>query len=224
MDFDINSFVHLFPAYLREPDKDRLRKALGQFKSEEKGFDKSYEHFFVESNPGYLMQGDLLHEVKLVDWDAEHEEYESGYIPAMLLSNTCDITPENARSVNSKQSVFAPMVPFEEYMADLDERGIFNKDQLQEFKRTVKNQEFSNLFYVPANEIDHKEYLVFFDRLVFHPTAFLLKKTENLEKTRLVSLSNTGFYLLLLKLSFHFCRLPEDMDGRQGADAVVVAA
>jgi hypothetical protein len=67
---------------------------------------------------GYFKQSDLISEVRSAKWNPaiREGEFERAYPDAMLLSNTCDISADNPRTVNTKQSIFAPVINFREYL------------------------------------------------------------------------------------------------------------
>lgn len=221
MPLDINNFERLLPSYLREEGKHRLRKALEQFSPNrgEVGLENlsqskesiDYSNFFSDISPNYFMQGDMLNSVRIVDWDEEIDDYYSGFSSVMLISNTCDVTQENERSLNYKQSLLAPVISVEEYFADLEDTG-YSVDKIKSYHTSLKKQEISNLIYIPRNDINGKEYIVFLDKIIWHPSKTLQKQVKNLEDSRFISLSNFGFYLVILKISYHLCRLPEEVD------------
>lgn len=79
----------------------------------------------------------------------------------------------------------------------------------------IKAQKTSNIFYLPAGGVLQDDYVVRFDDAHNMPVA-AHAKLEGREK--LFTLSNTGFYMLVLKLSVHFCRLQEKVN-RKPAEA-----
>jgi hypothetical protein len=216
MDFGSLSLSDFIPSYLSPQVKERLKQGLHDFyyriSSEDGG--RNYEGFYsMEGNdfPKYLMQSDLLNSIKTVDWDTDKNDFISGFYRAMLVSNTCDITEENVRSTNIKNALFAPIIPVKEVLDSFAEE--FNPDQVKGFYNSLKKQEHSNLFYLPPNHKNGKDYIVFLDKIHWLPASELTPLTLDLNKSRFISLSTWGYYLFVLKLSFHLCRL-EEYDGR----------
>jgi hypothetical protein len=202
-------FDELLPPYLSSPNKDRLKKGLEQFVGnplKSKALD--YSDFFLSFPPNFLMQSDLFNSIKMVEWDSEIDDFSSGFIPAVLVSSTCDIS-NNSQSINKKEALFAPLISVSEYCIDLKNEG-YSEDQISSFVNSLHNQEFSNIFYMPKNEKNNQDYLVFFDKISWFPTDKLIIHNSSIEELRFISLSNYGFYLFLLKLSYHFCRVPEE--------------
>lgn len=212
MKFRSETFYKLLPPYLTSIEKGRLESSLSQFHSVDIGTkDINYSSFYAENAPEYLMQGDILHSVKIVDWDDETSDYYSGFSSAMIISNTCDLSTENKRSVNIKQSLVAPVLSLREYFEDLKLAG-YSKDQINGCHQVLKQQGYSNLLYLPPKLGSTEDFVVFLDKLVWHPTKSLSQQLTNLEHNRHSTLSLFGFYLLVLKISYHLSRLPEEGD------------
>lgn len=209
-------FEDLLPFYLTSVEKQRLKIGIEQFvnfETKEKALD--YSGFYLKNAPEYLMQSDMLNSVKLVAWDDESKDFVSGFTPSVFVSNTCDVNAENSRSINNKEAMFAPIIELDQYLDDLKSEG-YSDAQIASFLNTLKQQDFSNLFYLPKNEKNGKEYIVFFDKISWSPINELIKE-DSLNNIRFISLSNYGFYLFILKLSYHFCRLPEEVDRNEVA-------
>jgi len=213
MSFSGLSIEDFIPSYFSPDIRERLKTGLSDFFYKGSERDKDYTGFYALDAPNYLMQSDVLQSVRTIDWDDDTRDYVLCYFPSMIISNTCDITEENIRTTNIKQALLAPLIPVHEYLNDL--RIISSEDQILSFYNALKKQEFSNLFYLPANHKNGLEYLVCLDKIYWHPSTALNTLTEDINNHRYLSLSNWGFYLFLLKLSYHLCRLPEEYDGRK---------
>jgi len=201
------SFEELLPPYLISAEKGRIKTALRQFFNE--GTEPLYDGFYTFKKQPYLMQADVLHSVKGINFDFDRGEYETGYNAAMLISNSCDVSTENNRAVNQKEALFAPIVPVNAYLEDFEEQG-FSHDQLNNFYNTLKRQEYTNLFYMPpVNDVD---YMVRLDRTYWVPQSEIAEALSDLDGSRFISLSNWGYYLFITKLSLHLCRVPEEFE------------
>ena len=213
MSFNDLSIEKFIPGYFTPDIKDRLKSGLQSFFNKEANDrEKNYNGFYAFDAPGYLMQADVLQSVRTIDWDLEANDYVPCYFSSILISNTCDVTEENLRSTNIKQALLAPLIPVEEYLKDMEAE--FKPEQILGFYNTLKRQEHSNLFYLPKNHKNGKDYIVFLDKIYWQPVPALQPLIKNLPEERFLSLSNWGFYLFLLKLSYHLSRLPEAYDGR----------
>jgi hypothetical protein len=198
MNFSAENFDKLLPEYLSSQDKDRLKRALIQFHN----FNKSridYNRFFeTQQKESGWFQGDIVLKLRLPNYDEDKKEYLKEYRDCLILSNSCDITPENERLI-AKQVVVAPLVEFNEFSN--------NNNRIDE----ITNQRVSNLLYIPVTS-NNRAYVAYLDKLSWFPVSTLNSKKylENQKSILLERLSLFGLYLLLVKLSFHFCRVPED--------------
>jgi hypothetical protein len=210
MGFGDQYWQTLLPSYLRGNAREDLISALDQFKPQGRK-DISYDRFFKDFGHPYFMQGDLVLDIRTSHWIPETREYSRVYTNAIILSNSCDLFVENKRQVNSKQCLFAPLVKLSSYMEELSAAG-YSPEQLEEFKRNLKSQLLSNIFYIPelGGKID--EQIALLDHVFWYPIDELKALVESIGEDRITSLNQFGYYLFVLKLSYHFCRLPEQCD------------
>jgi len=133
--------------------------------------------------------------------------FESGQrrsVRGLILSNSCDVDPTNPREVPARV-VFAPLVKLAAFKALLDVSGI-GAERVAAKIEAIKAQKTTNIFYLPAGGPLEESYVVRFDEAQSMPVAAHI---ESPDRQKLFTLSNTGFYMLVLKLSVHFCRLQE---------------
>lgn len=208
------SFFEKLPPYFSRIDKERLAESLKQFHKSNTG-QISYDNFFILSDCTYLMQSDFLQPLQGAIWIDENAGFETNFMPAILLSNTCDLSEENERGINVKNALFAPVVKMTNYIKTLTENGI-QDSQIDGFINAIKRQEFSNLIYLPPYDLQKENigYLVFLDKVFYRPTDSLKPIFNDLQNKRIRSLSHFGFYLFLLKTLNHFGRLPEELEKR----------
>ncbi|QQS29392.1 MAG: hypothetical protein IPM47_00090 [Sphingobacteriales bacterium] len=210
MEFGVE-FDLILPNYLVNEEKARLRDALKQFTVDKKGKEIDYTDFYKTYGHAYFMQSDLVKEIRMSFWNEESSVFEKAYPDAIIISNTCDISFGNKHNINSKQCLFAPLIDFNEYIHDLTASG-YEKDKLDQFIQSVKAQLVTNLFYLPLFHDDQKEFVVILDNLFWFPANELNSYIDNIQENRITSLSHFGYYLFILKLSYHLCRLPEQCD------------
>lgn len=205
--FDFTMIKHLFPSYLSDEEKGRLLEALEQFKdfdAKSKWSSKTYSHFYAQFSYNYFLQGDLIREIRFPDWNREDRNFERTYTDALILSNTCDLDVSNIRKIN-KQVVLAPIIELAQYVEE-----IAIDQSIEEMVKGIKSQTISNILYLPPNLIDGKEYICHLDKAFWFPTEELNSYISDMEQTRIASLDYFGYYLFMVKLSYHFCRLPEE--------------
>jgi hypothetical protein len=85
-------------------------------------------------------------------------------IPSMILSNTCDIDLANIRNFPS-QVVYAPIFNLTKYQKALYNNSEKTKEQINSHIQSVKNQEITQIFYLPKVEGKIDDSIVFFDRV-----------------------------------------------------------
>lgn len=206
------SLNELLPSYLTDTAKGRIQDALGQF-SEDNSNTIDYTGFYSYEKQALLIQSDVVHSIPGIDWDTNTKQFISGFIPAILISNSCDVSLENERSLNNKEALFAPIVPVKDYV-ELGNRKGYSNSQLDSFYTTLKKQAYTNLLYLPQNEINSQEYIVRLDKINWVPQTELMEIIHDLENKRFISLSDWGYYLFITKLSIHLCRVPEEIERR----------
>jgi hypothetical protein len=209
--FGDDHFEKILPSYLTSSAKDRLKEGLSQFFSDAQGKDITYEGFYSDDTHAYFKQSDLIAEVRSPQWNSATGEFERIYSDSMLLSNTCDVNPDNPRITNTKQSIFAPIVNFREYLHDLRKNGV-SETQINSFEIEVKRQRITNIFYLPPFKKDGPDYITLLDQPFWLSSAHLNSRLVHISEDKIKSLADFGFYLFIFKLSYHFCRLPEEAD------------
>jgi hypothetical protein len=130
-------------------------------------------------------------------------------VPSMILSNTCDIELSNVRNFPS-QVVYAPIFNLIKYQDVLYKNSERTKQQIDSHIQAVKNQEITQIFYLPKVENKIDDSIVFFDRVCNFPNKLISR--VNLKEKRLFTLSDYGAYLFILKLSIHFTRIQDKVE------------
>lgn len=188
------------PQYLSEESLISLKRELKRFG---KGYDfGAYFTSKLKDKP-YLFQGDVTIAPYCSLPDTTIRD-----IPVLLLSNTCDMDISNQR-MNACRIMYAPILKIDRYIESLRKRDI-PEDSISNHIRDIKEQTVSQVLYLPSSSILEYDGVVFFDRAISIP---LTEDTvERFVRDRKIVLSNYGFYLLLLKLSYHFTRIQEKVD------------
>ncbi len=203
-------FLRLLPTYLTSEEKGRLTKALEQFKAE-KGkawSSKLITNFYSARQFGFFLQGDLLRQVRFPVWNKQNKSFDKIYLNAIILSNTCDLDLSNDRNI-PKEIVLAPVTEYRRYLEKLAIR-LVSSEVPASLKEAIKAQTFSSLLYLPPVSGTGDDYVCHLDKAFWFPTEELNSYLPDLAQTRIASLDYFGYYLFLVKLSYHFCRLPEE--------------
>lgn len=214
MKFGQDNFELLLPNYLTSEHKSRLKDSLAQFTIQREGDNPNseidYSNFVTSQDCTYFKQSDLIYQIRYPHLNVENFEFEKFYTTAIVLSNTCDISDQNAHTLNKKQCVLAPIIELSKYIESLREMDSFSEERLTSFLNDLKLQRITNIFYISEN--GGEEYIALLDKIFWFPTEELNSYVEDISENKVFSLTHFGYYLFLLKLTFHFSRFPEALD------------
>lgn len=186
------------PAYLSAADQQALTKALADFPHT-----RTLRPYFFKVDDQDPLQGDVWRGLEIL----RHEDGARKRVLGMLVSNSCDVAPDNGRFFPPKLS-FATLLPLERYKQTLLGNG-FQEDRVKEHLRQIRAQAVTSLFYLPAEGALEEEHIALLQDLHSIPLKTFL---DDANKSRIVSLHQLGFYLFLFKLSIHFCRFLEGVN------------
>ena len=138
---------------------------------------------------------------------------DSNKLPAIVLSNTCDIDKSNERFFPTR-IVYAPIFQLEKYhtmlIEELVKTGKYSEQKITDHILSIRKQLNTQILFLPKGANLGRDSIVFLDRVNNYPLEHF--PMEEIPARRLFSLSNYGFYLFLIKLSIHFNRIREDVD------------
>lgn len=159
-------------------------------------------------------QGDGITEMLFPGLNQKLQSFDILNFDAIIISNTCDIEGTlNKRKFVDNRVVFSAIFKVRDYIDQLKEDGR-SDNEIQSFLTSLRNNEISNLFYLPAmakeNEVKIEERFVQFDLTTSHSLDYfsnssIFNKEYYPIGDRLFSFSNYGFYLFIVKLSIHYC-------------------
>jgi hypothetical protein len=205
MTFDTDTLKQQIPYYLSAEDRrvlvDEL-KAISQGEMAEYVL-SAYHDTFGED----MLQGDGWRGFILFAFDSGERRSVRG----LVLSNSCDVDPDNPRDLPARV-IFAPLVRLAAYVNLLQQNGI-DAARIDAKLADIKAQKTTNVFYLPAGKFLGEDYVVRFDEAHSMPSV---AHAESGDRQKLFTLSNAGFYMLVLKLSVHFCRLQEKINRKPG--------
>lgn len=194
MQITAESIKDQIPYYLSQNAKENLVKALDNFPRQ--------VNYYTDKYPREALQGDAWTSVDVVRF----EDGVRKQIRAVLLSNSCDIDPANKRELPPKLT-FASMVRLNRYEKLLVNAGLEER-QVTDKVNAIKEQRVTSLMYFPKGGALEDDYVALLDDVHTLPSQVFESKTDH---TKLFTLSDVGFYLFVLKLSVHFCRLHEEV-------------
>ncbi|MEQ4450957.1 hypothetical protein ABNT06_05910 [Kosakonia sacchari] len=193
---DVEKFKDQIPYYLTQPQKEGLVKALEDFPEN--------TNYYLSNYPLDLknaaLQGDVFNGLTIYGPRGTKK------IKGIVLSNSCDIDTQNKRDFPMR-AVFAPLVNLASMVEKLQQAQIPQK-AIDAKLDAIKKQLVTNIVYLPACE-HIPESIIFLDDMHQIPTEELRKSLE--EEEKILTLSQVGFYILLFKLSIHFCRFHENV-------------
>lgn len=199
----LEEIQRFLPNYLSSESKDELFEEIKKFINKEDS-DKIFTTFLLDQKT--IFQGDGMKGFKFFSFETEEIKISNG----IVLSNTCDISLENER-LYPNQILFSPIISLKKYTDLLEKNGI-NEQKLKSHIDSIRNQEITTIFYLPATSNNFEESIVFLDRISNMRNS--REVANQLLEGRIFTLSNFGFYLFLLKISVHFTRIKEGVDRR----------
>ncbi|EHF7627515.1 hypothetical protein J3177_001341 [Salmonella enterica] len=193
---DVEKFKDQIPYYLTQPQKEGLARALEDFPEN--------TNYYLSNYPVDLrnaaLQGDVFKQLTIYGPQGSRQ------IKGIILSNSCDIDTQNKREFPMR-AVFAPLINLDAMVEKLRSAQI-PQGVIDQKLDAIKKQLVTNVVYLP--ECEHiPESIIFLDDVHQIPTEELRKSLERQEK--ILTLSQVGFYILLFKLSIHFCRFHENV-------------
>jgi hypothetical protein len=143
-----------------------------------------------------LYQGDILINIPTCFIDNDGDTI-VGEDVVSLISNTCDMQRDRNDFI-----IVSPIVFFKEYKESFINTKIGIENTLNDIR---KNRIFS-YFYLPPKKY-FSESFIDFSRMIAISSPYLNKIKASIPEKCLLSLSPYGFYLFLIKLTFHFARM-----------------
>jgi hypothetical protein len=197
MEITAKSLKEQIPYYLTQGQKEGLVRALKDFEDFPLKTD-----YYINRYQDELLQGDGWTKLQA----RRFETGEGVSILGIILSNTCDVTPENKRDLPAK-IIFAPLIPLSAYVSLLIKMGI-DYTQIQDKVISIKEQNVTSIFFLPSGSGLQEDYIALLDELYTMPAKVFELETV---KSKVFTLSQIGFYLFVFKLSVHFCRFQEQV-------------
>lgn len=201
MNLDIESLQRQIPYYLTSKDRQTL---VSELKAISRGGTANY--FLGQTRDAFksdMLQGDGWRGFQLFMFDTSKRRSVRG----LVISNSCDVDPNNRRDLPARV-IFAPLVKLATYEALLEKCNIKQR-KIDEKLAAIRAQKTNNLFFLPSGGPLADDHIVRLDDAHSMPVAAHNAATD---REKLFTLSNTGFYMLVLKLSIHFCRLQEKVN------------
>lgn len=199
IDEDLKKFL---PTFLSSGEQEELFYNLKQLI---KGDISRVKNFYINaSNDRLLEQGDVIDGVDIFNLPMTTPTEGKGFI----ISNTCDVNPDNDRAV-PMGVMYAPVLNLEKYENRLKAEGLYSED----WGRSVRMQQITNLVYLPAGLGMDYEAIVPLDKINSMASDYITPETAS--SNRVSRLSLTGWYILLIKITHHFARTTNELISRK---------
>lgn len=205
MEFDVDTLRQQIPYYLTSGDRRTLIRELRDIASG--GTANYFLSPYNDTFKDHVLQGDGWRGFQLFHFTTGKRRSVKG----LVLSNSCDIDLENQRDMPTR-IIFAPLVKLAFYRSMLEKANI-DKMQVANKINSIKAQKTTNIFYLPADGPLEEEHIVRLDTVQSMPVA---AHRDSSDREKLFRLSSTGFYMLIFKLSVHFCRFQENINRNAG--------
>lgn len=197
-----DSEVYL-PPFLTVESRRALLRSLEGFRSQQAGsadVERQYtpNYYSDISLEAEWAQGDVWEGFQVVRFDDGRRKDVNG----LILSNTCDVNPANDIP-ESRPILFCPTLSVDK-IEQMQRSAGMQQGQIDSFVANIRKQLVTYMFWLPA--VGHyPERVVLLDDVHRYPW----KTFEGQSRKRQVRLSDFGHWLLLIKISIHFCRLNE---------------
>ncbi|MBA2408616.1 MAG: hypothetical protein H0V62_02165 [Gammaproteobacteria bacterium] len=124
------------PAYLSEADYNKVTEQL-------KRFSEFRDYYILPAPTEKALQGD--------GWAgfAIKDDNEILKVRGMILSNSCDINPDNP-SRPDRNVVFSPLIPLSAVLERFSEAR-YNKEKIRQNIDLIRKQLVSDIFFLPAS-------------------------------------------------------------------------
>lgn len=188
------------PKYLSE---ENYRNLLSELKSFPDNIDARM--YTSSLNDEILYQGDGINNMPIIDLAQNSKNIKS--VPALILSNTCDMDLSNKR-MHPTSIVYAPIIKLSRYKSVINQH-CDNISKIEDHITDLKQQKITQIMYLPATG-QMEESIVLLDRVFSINNKYVNR--SKLKDIRFFSFSDYGFYLFVFKLSVHFSRIQENVN------------
>ncbi|MHB8280581.1 MAG: hypothetical protein ACYDIA_23490 [Candidatus Humimicrobiaceae bacterium] len=191
--YSLKEFLELYRNTFPNISMDNREIIKEYFNNYEYNTDK----FFTIYNKDTILQGDSYSDIKSIMILGDGKVVGAN-LNGMVMSNTCDVE-------NDGYILIAPVYDFE-YLLKLDPKiksTIYN----------IKKNLIYRYFYIPKC-FGNSECVVDFSRICTYQKKYLYKKIQESTSKKLLSLTQLGYYLFILKLTIHLLRAESEIIDR----------
>jgi len=148
---------------------------------------------------GELLQGDGWTGFIAINFYSREHKSVSG----VILSNSCDINARNARDL-PVSVLFSPLLKLSKIRALFEQAGR-STEQVASRLTSIRRQQVTSMVYFPERPGVMEESVILLDDVHSHPLTDFVEQSN----TCLFKLTQTAFYIFVIKLAIHLTRLQE---------------
>ncbi len=198
---NLDEIEKYLPKYLSDENQKNLYDQIKNFPD---NISKIYSSSIDFTNG--ILQSDVVENIPFINLPS----IDIKKAKVLVLSNSCDIDPENPRNLPPSIS-YVPLISVKKLEALLKTQGK-SEIQISNIIKDIKKQTITSMFYFPKGANIEEESIALFDKTLYckRDDFFTLAQEDN--RNKLSTFTNYGFYMFLLKLSIHFTRIHEGID------------
>ncbi|MFK5975693.1 MAG: hypothetical protein QM493_04200 [Sulfurovum sp.] len=195
---DISKYL---PKYLSDKNQRELFQQL-------KDFPDNYHKIFatITNFDNGIIQSDVVENIPFIQ--LPNTEIKKAKV--LVLSNSCDIEPDNKRHIPPSVS-YIPIISLKKLEVLLNTHNK-SQEQILNIINDIKKQKITSMFYLPKGVNLDEECVALFDKTSHCKRDDFFHLAQENNRKKLISFGNYGFYIFLIKLSIHFTRIHEGID------------
>ncbi len=190
----LENIQQYFPYYLTAADKRDLYAEIRRFPNNK-------EFYLANIYQNKTLQGDGWRSFVLANIESSEKKSISG----VVVSNSCDIDPDNGLREGQK-ILFAPLIRLLKYTEEMHRQGV-SQQEIERNLDNIRKQCISHVFYLPEWTGYLDESIVMLDDINSNPLSCFLEQRPQ----KIFCLNQFAHYLFLIKISIHFTRLREGL-------------
>ena len=190
MEFDAETLKKHIPPYLTDESQRILFSNLSALHAKQSiGLILSDRDNEFQND---MLQGDGWRGFELYSFD----ENKIVSVFGIVISNSCDISPKNERDKPTRIT-FSPLVKLAAYQQVLEKSNL-ESQRVEDKIRSIRHQETSNIFFIPAGGSLEEDYIVRLDEIYSIPVKYYQKHPDRQKFFTFIKAVIVPIYSLLL--------------------------
>ncbi len=114
------------------------------------------------------------------------------------------------KAVSRSSRAASLILKLNKYCETLYKKSKKSKEQIDSHIEAIRQQQITQIYFLPGVEDIIEESIVFLDRVCNFPNTAVDR--DKIKERRMFTLSDYGSYLFVLKLSIHFTRIKDKVE------------